>query len=135
VTTGWIAAPALSEPFDGAAIERRVEGRVEQALASLEQELRSEIQSARNQQAVTARASAPADEATIRRVRELLAASEERQARELALRLTQFTYDMNLQRRADLQMIQKGFGQYDEQMLRQRQMMNNVIRASIGGQQ
>ncbi|HEX6214877.1 MAG TPA: zf-HC2 domain-containing protein [Vicinamibacterales bacterium] len=135
VSTGWLAppaAPALSEPVDGAAIE----GRVERALVSLEQQLRNEIRAAREQQPAAARASAPAaDEATIRRVQQLLAASEERQARELALRLTQFTYDMNMQRRADLKLIEKGFGQYDEQMLRQRQMMNNVIRASISGQQ
>ena len=136
VNTGWLApaaAPALSEPFDGVAIEQRVE----RALVSLEQQLRNEIRSARApEQSAGARASAPAvDDATIRRVQQLLAASEERQARELALRLTQFTYDMNMQRRADLVKITQSFGQFDEQMLRQRQMMNNVIRASVSGQQ
>jgi anti-sigma factor RsiW len=136
VTTGWMApapAPALSEPFDGAAVEQRVE----RALVSLEQQLRNEIRAARDQQPATVRASSPAtaDEATIRRVQQLLAASEARQAGELALRMTQFAADMNLQRRADLQLIRQGFGQYDEQMLRQRQMMNNVIRASATGQQ
>lgn len=131
VTTGWMATPApvpAAAPQDGEAWRT--------ALVSLEQQLRSEIRAARDQQTAAARASAPAaDEATIRRVQQLLAASEERQTRELALRLTQFTYDMNMQRRADLKLIEKGFGQYDEQMLRQRQMMNNVIRASISGQQ
>ena len=135
VSTGWrppAAAPAVSEPFDGAAIE----GRVERALVALEQQLRNEIRSARDQQQVAVRGGAPAaDDATIRRVQQMLAASEERQARELALRLTQFTYDMNMQRRADLQRITQSFGQFDEQMLRQRQMMNNVIRASVSGQQ
>ncbi|MGH9218667.1 MAG: zf-HC2 domain-containing protein [Vicinamibacterales bacterium] len=135
VSTGWLPQqpPALSEPVDGAAIDRRVE----RALVSLEQQLRNEIRSARAQeQSAGARVSAPAvDDATIRRVQQLLAASEERQARELALRLTQFTYDMNMQRRADLLKITQSFGQFDEQMLRQRQMMNNVIRASVTGQQ
>ena len=135
VSTGWMAPaarPALSEPFDGAAVE----GRVERALVSLEQQLRNEIRAASEQQAATVRVAAPAvDEATMRRVQQLLAASEERQARELALRLTQFTYDMNMQRRADLMKITQSFGQFDEQMLRQRQMMNNVIRASVSGQQ
>lgn len=137
VTTGWMVAPAaLSEPVDGAAIERRVEGRVEQALVSLEQQLRNEIRAARDQRPAEARAAAgTVDEATMRRVRQLLAASEERQARELALRLTQFTYDMNMQRRADLQRITNSFGQFDEQMVRQRQMLNNVIRISASGQQ
>jgi anti-sigma factor RsiW len=129
VSTGWLA-PALSAPFDGAAIERRVEGRVEQALVALEQQLRSEMQQARAPQAVPAAAPVPVDDATIRRVQQLLAASEQRQERELALRLTQFTRDMNLQRRADLQRITQSFGQFDEQIFRQRQMLNNVIRVS-----
>src|SRR5687768_1511708 len=136
VSTGWMApaaAPALSEPFDGAAIDQRVE----RALVSLEQQLRNEIRSARAQeQSAGARASAPAeDEATIRRVQQLLAASEERQARELALRLTQFTSDVNMQRRADLLRIQQSFGQFGDQMLQQRQILNNVIRVSASGQQ
>jgi hypothetical protein len=130
-TTGWMATPA---PVPAAAPQNGEAWRT--ALVSLEQQLRNEIRAARDQQTAAARASAPAaDEATIRRVQQLLAASEERQSRELALRLTQFTYDMNMQRRADLKLIEKGFGQYDEQMIRQRQMMNNVIRASISGQQ
>ena len=136
VSTGWMAAPAVSAPIDGAAIERRVDGRVEQALVSLEQELRNEIRATRDQQPAAARvAAAPADEATIRRVQQLLAESEQRQARELAFRLTQFTSDMNMQRRADLLRITQSLGQVDEQMLRQRQMMNNVLRVSATGQQ
>src|SRR5687768_5816800 len=83
VSTGWMApaaAPALSEPFDGAAIDQRVE----RALVSLEQQLRNEIRSARDQQPATVRAAAPsADEATVRRVQQLLAESEVRQQREL----------------------------------------------------
>lgn len=134
VTTGWMAAPVLSEPLDGAAIERRVEGRVERALVSLEQQLRNEIRSTHEQNAV--RVAAPsADEATMRRVQQLIAASEERQERELALRLTQLAVDTNLQRRADLQRITQSFGQFDEQILRQRQMLNNVMRVSLTGQQ
>jgi hypothetical protein len=138
VTTGWMAAPAaLSEPVDGAAIERRVEGRVEQALVSLEQQLRNEIRAARDQQPATVRASAPAtaDDATIRRVQQLLAASEARQQQELALRLTQFTSDMNMQRRADLLRISQSFGQFGDQMMQQQHMLNNVIRVSASGQQ
>jgi hypothetical protein len=136
VSTGWMtppaAAPAPGAPLDGAAMERRME----QALVSLEQQLRNEIRSARDQQPAGVRAAAgPADEATLRRVQQMLAASEERQARELAFRLTQFTSDMNMQRRADLMRITQSLGQFDEQMLRQRQMINNVIRVSATGQQ
>ena len=132
VTTGWMVAPAIatpvSSPQDGEAWRT--------GLAALEQQLRNEIRAARDQQPATVRAAAPAaDEATVRRVQQLLAASEVRQQRELAFRLAQFTSDMNMQRRADLQRITQSFGQFDEQMLRQRQMMNNVIRASATGQQ
>lgn len=134
VTTGWMAVPVLSEPIDGAAIERRVEGRVERALVALEQQMRDEIRSTHEQNAVRV-ATPSADEATIRRVQQLIAASEERQERELALRLTQLAVDTNMQRRADLQRITQSFGQFDEQILRQRQMLNNVMRVSLTGQQ
>ena len=127
VTTGWMtpqsqiapaAAPALSEPFDGAAIERRVEG--------LEQQLRNEIQSSR--QAEPVRAAAPtADDATVRRVQQLIAASEQRHQRELAYRLAQFAVEMDAVRRADYQRIRSGFVGVDEQMFRQQQMLNNKI--------
>lgn len=134
VSTGWmtpVATPvAVSEPIDGAAVDQRVE----RALASLEQQLRAEIRSARDQNTVRA-AAHPADDATVRRVQQLIAASEERQERELALRFTQLMSDMNVQRRSDLQLIRQSLGQFDQQMLRQRQMMNNVIRVSANGQQ
>lgn len=132
VSTGWMA-PALSAPVERAAVDREAEG-WRAALVSLEQQLRNEIRSTHEQNAV--RVTAPsADEATIRRVQQLLAASEERQQRELALRLTQFTVDMNMQRRADLQRITNSFGQFGDQMMQQRQMLNNVIRVSATGQQ
>ena len=138
VTTGWMA-PAPGEPAAREVAERRVDGTPASddwrlALVALEQQLRGEIRSAREQQPAAVRA-AGADEATIRRVQQMLKASEERQERELAFRLTQFISDMNMQRRADLQRITQSFGQFDEQMLRQRQMLNNVIRVSTSGQQ
>ena len=129
VTTGWmapVAAPAASQNDAAWRTE----------LVALEQQLRSEIRSSRDQQAAAVPASAStADDATIRRVQQLLAASEARQERELALRLTQFSYDMNMQRRADLQRITQSFGQFGDQMMQQRQILNNVIRVSASGQQ
>lgn len=132
VSTGWMtsAAPALSEPFDGAAVEQRVE----RALISLEQQLRSEIRSASEQsRPVSTRTSA--DEATIRRVQQLIAEAEQRHERALAARFVDFTRDINLQRRADLINIERFVGRYDEQLLRQRQMINNVMRVSTTPQQ
>ena len=131
VSTGWMTAPPATPASAPAA-----DTEWKTALVSLEQQLRNEIRSSRDQQPAAVRAAAaPADEATLRRVQQMLAASEERQARELAFRLTQFNADMNLQRRADLMRITQSLGQFDEQMVRQRQMMNNVLRISATGQQ
>ncbi|HEX6163683.1 MAG TPA: zf-HC2 domain-containing protein, partial [Vicinamibacterales bacterium] len=133
VSTGWMTAPApqaVSEPVDGAAVERRVE----QALASLEQQLRSEIRSAREQDTRAASASS-VDAATIRRVQQLIADAEQRHERELALRFVEFTRDINMQRRADLANIGRGMVDYGEQLHRQRQTINNLIRVSAAPQQ
>jgi len=132
VSTGWMtpAAPALSEPFDGKAVEQRVE----RALVSLEQQLRSEIRSTREQETRVA-ARTPVDEATIRRVQQLIAASEQRHEQELAMRFVEFTRDMNMQRRADMKMISQGFDDYNGQLLRQRQTINNIMRVSTTPQQ
>jgi anti-sigma factor RsiW len=133
VSTGWMPASAVAAA-PVAAPQNTDEWRT--AVVSLEQQLRDEIRSTRESQPAAVRAAAaPADDPTIRRVQQLLAESEQRQSRELAFRLTQFTADMNLQRRADWQRIAQSLGQVDEQMLRQRQMMNNVIRVSASGQQ
>lgn len=130
VTTGWMqpAAPALSEPFDGAAVEQRVE----RALVVLERQLRDEIKTARPQES---RVSGPVDEATISRVRQLIAESEQRHERALAMRFVEFTRDMNMQRRADMQNLGRVVGSYDGELMRQRQMINNVIRVSGTPQQ
>ena len=133
VSTGWMTpqpAPALSEPFDGAAVEQRVE----RALVSLEQQLRSEIRSARNDETRVA-AHAPGDEATLRRVQQLIAESEQRHERALATRFIEFTRDINMQRRADLMNIGRGMVNYEDQLRRQGQMINNVIRVCATPQQ
>ncbi len=128
VRTGWLQspAPALSEPFDGAAVERRVE----RALVALEQQLRNEIRSTAEPTPSRVAARGPADEAIVRRVEQLIAAAEQRQQRELAARLIDFTRDVNMQRRADMQSISRVVGSYDERLLQQRQMMNNLYRVS-----
>lgn len=130
VTTGWMApaasaAPVASEPFDGQAVEQRVQ----LALTSLEQQLRTEIRAARDGDARVASREA-VDEETIRRVQQLIGEAEQRHERALAARFVEFTSDMNMQRRADLMKISQGFEDYNGQLLRQRQMLNNVIRVS-----
>ncbi|HYE86065.1 MAG TPA: zf-HC2 domain-containing protein [Vicinamibacterales bacterium] len=127
VSTGWLttASPAANQPADGTAAEQRFE----RALVSLEQQLRTEIRAAREQAAPVA-SRAAVDEATIRRVQQLINEAEQRHERALAARFVEFTRDVNLQRRADLMNISRVVGSYDEQLMRQRQMLNNVIRVS-----
>lgn len=137
VSTGWLT------PFDSSttssARDARAQGQPpdqewKQALVSLEQQLRREIRSTREQATpVTDRGSV--DEATIRRVQQLIAASEQRHERALALRFVEFTRDVTLQRRADMLNISRAFGSYDEQLLRQRQLTNSAIRVSSTPQQ
>lgn len=132
VSTGWIqpAAPVAAGGVD----EKAIDQRVERALVSLEQQLRSEIHAAREDQPRPV-STASADEATLRRVQQLIAEAEQRHERALATRFVEFASDMNMQRRADLMKISQGFDDYNGQLLRQRQMINNVIRVSGTPQQ
>jgi len=135
VSTGWMTpqAPALSAPAVRNADGRQVE-EWRAALVSLEQQLRSEIRSTREQETRVA-ARTPADEATIRRVQQLIAASEQRHEQELAMRFIEFTRDINMQRRADLQNVARGMVNYDERLMRQGQTINSLIRVSTTPQQ
>ena len=141
VTTGWMSQPAstsarerTSEREGGPASTPATTPGAEDwkaALVSLEQQLHNEIRTSRSADAVVRTSSRPgADEATLRRVQELLAASEVRQERNLALRLTQFNRDVNVQRQADLVRIQQLFGHSEGEISKQRQMLNYVMRAS-----
>jgi hypothetical protein len=139
VTTGWMT-PALPTAA-GPTVAPQDDQAWKTALVSLEEQLRTEIRTTR-EQATPAASAAGADEATLRRVRQLLAESEQRQEQAMAVRFVEFNRDMNIQRRADLVRITNSLGQFDEQMFRQRQMMNsqqqimnNVLRVSGTPQQ
>jgi Putative zinc-finger len=135
VTTGWMPFDSTTSSARGAlAQDKQPDEAWKAALVSLEQELRSEIRSTREPDSRGA-AHTPVDDATIRRVQQLIAESEQRHERELAARFIDFTRDINMQRRADLMNIGRGMVNYDEQLQRQRQMINNVIRVSGTPQQ
>lgn len=131
LTTGWmtpVAPPAAAPAADA---------RWEAALTSLEQSLRREIAA---RPAATAAPASPvpaagADADTLARVRALIEASEKRQQQELALRLTQFGRDIDLQRRADLVRVEQGMGQLEgrtgAEVARQREAINYLIRAGL----
>ncbi len=139
VSTGWMAsapgAVAAATAAPGAEAAWRP------ALASLEESLRREF-AARPAlvapvQVATAEAPAAASDSaeTLARVRALIEASEKRQQQELALRLTQFVRDVELQRRADLVKINQGLGQLEgrtgAEVERQREAINYLIRAGL----
>ena len=79
-------------------------------------------------------ASAPNEAAVLQQVRALIAASEARQQRELALGFAQLTQDIDQQRRADWARIQAGFGRLEgltgAGVAQQREMLNYVMRVS-----
>ncbi len=127
VSTGWMtpAPPALAQPA--------VDQSWRPALAAVEQSLRSEFESRQAAAPVTSPAAGDTD--TIARVRALIEASERRQQQELALRLTQFNHDLDLQRRADLIRIDQGIGQLEgrtgAEVARQRQMLDLIVRTGL----
>ena len=63
-----------------------------------------------------------------------MAESEQRQQKELALRLTQVLTDVESQRRADLVRIEQNMGQIEgltgQEAARQREMLNYLMRVS-----
>ncbi|HTG88716.1 MAG TPA: zf-HC2 domain-containing protein, partial [Vicinamibacterales bacterium] len=92
VSTGWMPfdSSTASSARGALAQDRQPDEAWKAALASLEQQLRNEIRSTREQETRVA-ARTPVDEATIRRVQQMIAASEQRHERELAMRFIEFT--------------------------------------------
>jgi anti-sigma factor RsiW len=138
VSTGWMspasAAPAAAVPETAA--NRGVDETWKPALAKLEADLRDEMRSSRDTTGNVVRASARTapDDATLKTIELMIEASEARQNREMALRLTQFNRDVNVQRQADLVKIDQVIGQYAAssgvEMARQRQTLNYLTRVS-----
>jgi hypothetical protein len=102
-------------------------------LAVLEARLRAEF--AQNTRNAPAPAGAAADARDLlQQVRTLVGESEQRQQKELALRLTQVLRDVESQRRADLVRIEQNMGQIEgltgQEAVRQREMLNYLMRVS-----
>ena len=101
-------------------------------LAAVEQNLRAEVQTASLQVRSDADQSRAdrSDEALLRRVRALVEASEQNQRRELALRVAEIARDVQAQRTADLQRIQRTFTVLETntagEIVKQRQLWNNL---------
>jgi anti-sigma factor RsiW len=95
-------------------------------LAALEQQLRDEL--AAQRQAVAA--SAPEIDDLLRRVRALIAESEQRQQRELALRVAEVARETQVQRQADLVKIERSLGLIQSrtgvEVMRTQQQLNSL---------
>ena len=98
------------------------------AAATAEERLRRDLA------ASTAAPPAQGDDALLRRVQAMIAASEQRQQRELALRLAQVVRDVDAQRRADLLRVDQNLGQLEGQtgaaVAEQRELLNYLVRVS-----
>jgi hypothetical protein len=134
--TGWLqqtAPAAASTPADAA--PWRAE------LTALQERLRSEMAQARSMPAAAtnemsgpsagvAPAADPDRDALVRQVRALIGQSEQRQQRELALRIGDLSNDVQAQRRADLSRIERSIGLVQNstgmEVLRQREMLNSL---------
>lgn len=135
VSTGWMTPAAAAATAAPAASTDPGSEQWRTALIALETQLREEIRANRETGAVRAASRSEVDDATVNRVRALLEASETRQQRELALRVTQLARDMDIQRRADLLRVEQAIGHTGVEMAKQRQTLNYMIRASTTPQQ
>jgi hypothetical protein len=107
-----------------------------QDLAALEQRLRREMIGLRSASAAPAtRQPGMTDEQVTQRVRALLVESEQRQQREMSIRLAQVLRDVDMQRRMDLARIEDTFGQMEgttgAELLRQREVINLLRQVSF----
>jgi anti-sigma factor RsiW len=147
VRTGWSrqvtasAAPSARPPVittasaAGDADATRAAAAWQAALAESEKRLRAEFAAQRTSAPapVLTRTGASGDE-VLRQVRALIEESERRQRRELALRVSQVTQDVEMQRRADLVRIEQNMGQIEgltgAETARQRELLNYLVRVS-----
>lgn len=134
VRTGWAQDAVASGVVPDAVPQTTAAGA---DLAVIERRL-GELEQAMQQGPAAAQASATpdGDAELFRRVRALIADAEQRQQRDVAMRLAQVIRDFDRQRRSDIALIQQGFGQYqgltNAEIAQQRDMLNRFIRVAAG---
>ena len=129
VSTGWMT-PTAGSVAPSVVPAPAGDAQWRPALIALEQKLRDGIRANKETGTVRAASRSEVDNATMARVRVLLEASETKQNRELAFRMTQLMGDINVQRRADLLRVEQAIGHTGVEVAKQRQQLNYVIRAS-----
>lgn len=123
VRTGWSERPA------GAAGVAGLDA------AALDERIRTVVRQTQGNTATAATATASGEPAEVlQRVEQMLAASEERQQRELALRVSQVLRDVDSQHQADMARIERTVspvaGLTTEEIQQQRQMLNYLMQVS-----
>jgi anti-sigma factor RsiW len=120
VRTGWSTNPAQASTVVPSAAPRVDLARFDASVADMQRrldELEAESHKPVTPSAVrmvsTGGANHMSDTEILTRVRDLLAQSESRQQRELAIRIAQVVRDVDAQRTADLSRIQQGLGRID----------------------
>jgi len=141
IRTGWsrqAPAPAPEEAAAPAARDAAPPASVSQPwradLASLERRLREEFGGG-TAPAVPLQAASPGpaldDRAVMARVNEMIAASEQRQQREMAYRISELLNELSAQRQNDLLRVQQGLGVLEgttgAEVMRQRQLINYLL--------
>jgi hypothetical protein len=144
VRTGWAHQPAGTVPApDASSVSLRPTANDDALRAELRRVenrlIEMEKAAAAREASLDARAAAGtgprlSDAQLLRQVREIVAQSETRQQRELALRIAQVMRDSDLQRRTDLALIQQGLGRLEAytgaEVAQQREMFNRIVRAA-----
>ena len=135
ITTGWMGAPlAPATTGDEAGIKEAAVPAWRPELAALAAALRQEIREVRASDVPVPAATSRGSDVSLQRVADMIEQSERRQKQELALRLVQFSRDLEVQRRSDLVRINQGFGQFEgragAEIARQRQMIDYIMRVS-----
>lgn len=135
VRTGWSPRDTVQSATTAPAVPAAATPEWRTELAALERRMRDELA-----RVSTAQPAAPVNVATdsrdaelLRRVRAIVQDSEQKQDRELALRITQAVREIDAQRQSDLFRIQQSLGRADmtaAEVARQRDMLNYVVRVS-----
>lgn len=126
VTTGWMAAAPTSA---------RLDDDTRRTLATLQQQVQALAERPAPVPAAVTASAAPVDGVALARMNAMIEASEKRQQQELAVRLTQFGQDFDIQRRADLMRMEQGLGQLEGRtravVNEQGEMLNLLVRTGL----
>jgi putative zinc finger protein len=135
--TGWARLADTSKPsgpVTAPVTTLRTVAVTARDLAVLEDRLRAEIAHSARISAPLPGGAAASSRELLQQVRALVAESEDRQKKELALRLSQVLTDVESQRRADLVRIEQNMGQIEgftgQEAVRQRELLNYLMRVS-----